>query len=130
MKPQYHVAVSLAISSILHLVFKSWGLTLTSFFSGIIIDLDYLIDYLKFCGFPFTIDRFKWFYYQKQLTKIRLFHGWEWLLLLVFVAWLYDWNVWVVGIVIGFCQHLVLDNLYRRERFMKYSLLWRLRKGY
>ncbi len=126
MKPHHHIAVSVIFSSILFLIFKSWGLAVASLVSGIFIDIDYLIDYLKCCGLPFTIERFKWFYDQEHLMKIRLFHGWEWVIFCGVMAWFYDWNVWMVGIFLGFGQHLFFDKIYRGKPFIKYFLFWRI----
>ncbi len=130
MKPQYHAAASFAISSILYLIFKSWGLTLGSFVAGILIDVDCAIDYLYQRGFPITIKKFYHAYYEDRLLKVRIFHGWEWLLILGVATWLTHWNDWIIGIWVGVGHHLVLDKINHGERFRCYSFLWRWKQGF
>ena len=130
MKPVYHTVISVAISGILHLIFRSWGLTIASLISGIFIDLDYAVDYLTQCGFPFKIKRLYQSYYENQLLRVRLFHGWEWSFFWGLTAWMTDWNPWIIGIWVGFSQHIFLDNINNRESFWSYSFFWRWKKGF
>ncbi len=130
MKPQYHAAASFAISSILYLIFKSWGLTLGSFVAGILIDVDSVFDYLYQRGFPITIKKFFHAYCEDKLLKVRLFHAWELLVILGAVVWLSHWNVWMIGIWVGVGQHLLLDKVNHGERFRCYSFIWRWKNGF
>jgi hypothetical protein len=126
MKPIYHVAVSTIISGILYLIFKSWTLSIASLFSGIFIDLDHCIDYFIAHGISLDLKKFSHFFYGEKYKKLTLiFHGWEWLILLFLASWLTGWNHWIIGVLIGFGQHMVLDKLYNISSFWSYSLIWR-----
>ena len=113
MKLQHHTAISLTISGLLYMIFKSWGLAVSSLIAGIFIDLDHFFDYINEHGLPFRIKNFFHVCNKSQFDKIILFlHGWEWVALLGIAAWLMDWNPWVTGTFIGIGQHIFLDFSY------------------
>lgn len=130
MKFHQHAVISLGISGLLYLIFKSWALAASSLIAGVFIDLDYAADYLMQGGSPFRTRDFFNAYREDSLLKVRLFHGWEWLPVWGAAAWLTDWNLWIVGILIGFGQHLFLDKINHGENFLCYSFLWRWKKGF
>ena len=138
MKPVFHVVASTLVSGILYGMFKSWGMVIASFLSGILIDIDHVIDYLRAGGVPCNRKEFSEFIREKEYWKTAsghrkvnvLLHGWEWLIFLSMTAALTDWNPVVTGILIGFGHHMVLDVLNNRpaswaKTFLGYSLLWR-----
>lgn len=126
MKLQHHIAVSTIISGILYAIFKSWGLTIASFISGIFIDLDHIIDYLIERGLCFNAKEFIDFFYEEKHQKITLiFHGWELLILWAVAAKLTDFNPWVTGALIGYGQHIVSDYFFSKASLWSYFLIWR-----
>jgi len=130
MKFHQHAAISLGLSGLLYLIFKSWALAAANLIAGVFIDLDYAADYVIQRRTPFSITEFFNAYREDALLKVRLFHGWEWLPVWVLAAWLTDWNVWITGTLIGFGQHLVLDKINCGEQFLCYSFLWRWKKRF
>lgn len=132
MKLSHHIAVSSVISCILYILFKSWGLTIASFVTGIFIDLDHYIDYLIDRGAPFNIREFFHSIYEETLKKIYLiFHGWEWSIILLLLGWSSGWNHWIVGVMIGYGHHMVLDALLNTHwPVLGYSLLWRWKRNF
>jgi hypothetical protein len=130
MKIHQHAVISLTLSGLLYLVFKSWALAAANLITGVFIDLDYVADYIMQHGFPFRLKEFMNAYRQGTLLKVRLFHGWEWLVLWGLAAWMTDWNLWITGILLGFGQHLLLDKINFGEDFLCYSLWWRWKKGF
>ncbi|UCD36391.1 MAG: hypothetical protein JSU90_06075 [Nitrospiraceae bacterium] len=127
---QQHAAVSLALSGILYLIFRSWSMSAASFISGVLIDLDYVIDYVAQCSSPCGVKDFLRMHREGRLLKVRLFHGWEWLCLLGAAAWMTAWNDWFTGAFLGLGIHLFLDTINFGEPFLSYSMLWRWRKGF
>ncbi len=138
MKPIYHLAVSTVISGILYTIFRSWGLVIASFISGIFIDLDHIIDYFIINGIHFNLKEFSNFFKKKKYWKVAskhwrinlIFHGWEWLVVLSILAGITNWNTVVTGILIGFGHHIILDVFNDKpnswqQTFFGYSLLWR-----
>lgn len=138
MKPVFHVAASTLVSGILYVIFKSWGMVIGSFLSGILIDIDHVIDYMIVSGARCDRKEFSNFIREKKYWKTAsrhwrlnlLFHGWEWLVILSIAAVLTDWNPLITGILIGCCAHILLDVFNNKpgswaKTFLGYSLLWR-----
>lgn len=127
MKFSHHIAVSTAVSGILYLLFKSWGLAVASFVSGVFIDLDHLIDYFIEYGFSLNVKNFFHCVYEEKIQRLfQIFHGWEWIVILLSIAWITDWNQWITGFLIGYVLHMVLDACCNTNwPLSAYSLLWR-----
>lgn len=138
MKPVYHIAVSAVISGILFAGFRSWGLMIASFVSGIFIDFDHIIDYFLIHGGRFKLKEFSAFFQKKTYWEVvsgfwrinLMLHGWEWLAALCLAAALTDWHPVVTGTLIGFGHHIVMDVVNHRpvswkQTFLNYSLVWR-----
>ena len=140
MKPGHHAAVSIVISGILYSIFKSWGLAVASLISGILVDFDHIIDYWIEYGLRLDFKQFFNYFDEKNFGNRKklffVFHGWEWLIVMLAAAWLTGWNLWVTGLLIGFGQHMALDELYNSSNYRirpyvrGYSLLWRWKNGF
>jgi uncharacterized membrane protein len=102
MEPKYHVVTSAAISGILYAIFGSWAVAVSSFITGVLIDVDHIIDYVIVHGLHLDMRNFFSFFYENRLQKVTLvLHGWEWLLLLALAAWASGWSLWVTGALLG-----------------------------
>lgn len=131
MKLTYHIAASTAVSGIIYLIFKSLGLTAASFIVGIFIDLDHVLDVIREHGKLITVKDFFHICNNAQFDRIYLIcHGWEWLFLGLIGAWYVNWNPWLVGALIGFTQHMILDSIHNSANLRSYSLLYRWRKNF
>jgi hypothetical protein len=140
MKTTQHAMTSVLISGALYAIFRSWELTVGSFLSGVLVDADHIIDYWVVHGLRFDVKQFLFYFDEKNFqNREKLFfilHGWEWLGMLAVVACLTNWNQWITGLMIGYGQHMVLDefrnnmNFRLRPYFWGYSLLWRWKKGF
>ncbi len=131
MKLEHHIAISTIFSGILYTIFKSWGITIASFCSGIFIDIDHIFDYLNEHHLRFNLNNFFSFFYKENHRSITLvFHAWEWLFCIGLATVLTDYNLYVTGIFIGYGQHIVLDYIYSKTTFSTYSLIWRWHKKF
>lgn len=131
MKLHHHTAISLTISAILFLLFRSWALAAANLIAGIFIDLDHFFDYTYGYGRPFRVRDFFRACHTCQFNRIFLFlHGWEWVIILGTAAWLTEWNPWVTGTFVGIGQHIFLDTIHNRSGFKSYFLLWRWKKDF
>jgi len=123
--------MSTVISAGVYCLSGSLGLATISLLSGILMDLDHVIDYVLHHGGRFDIRDFFSFFYEERYNRLTLvFHGWEWLITLFILSWATRWDVVITGIFIGFSQHLVLDKLYNISRFSSYSFFYRLSVGF
>jgi hypothetical protein len=132
MKPGYHVTFSTILSGILFMMTKSWSITAACFISGILIDLDHVLDFFILYGWrSFTIKRFFHVFYHVQFKQIYLFfHAWEWLLLLYLAAWITGWNPWFIGMFVGAGHHIILDYISNGGYLWSYSILLRWRNNF
>jgi hypothetical protein len=131
MKLKHHIVASVLISGVLYSIFKSWGITMASLFTGIFIDLDHGIEYFIEFGKKFNIKNFFGYFYERQCRKAFLvFHGWEWFIILGAVVIMTNWNPFIIGILIGYGQHLALDNLFNNSQKWGYFLLWRWKNDF
>jgi len=131
MKLEHHAVASLIMSGLLYATFKSWSLTIASLLSGIFTDLDHLIEYLIEYGMPFNVKKFFHSCYGRKFRRAFLvFHAWEWLLIWFVLALLTEWDPWISGILVGFSQHMILDQVHNRPSFWGYSFLWRWKNGF
>lgn len=126
MKLRSHVLASTCISGALFAVSRSWELALSSWVAGIFVDLDHIPDYLVEFGPRFSIQRFFHSFSAGSYKRIFiLLHGWEWLAVLLALAWSTRWNPWLTGWLMGHSQHMILDQFGNRSGTFTYSLLFR-----
>ena len=131
MRLHHHTAISLTISVLLYMIFRSWGLAISSLIAGILIDLDHFFDYINDHSHPYSVKHFFHICNNCQFDKIVLIlHGWEWVALMGIAAWLTGWNPWITGTFIGIGQHIFLDAFYNGSGFKSYSLFWRWKKNF
>ncbi|MHA2038870.1 MAG: hypothetical protein ACW98X_20755 [Promethearchaeota archaeon] len=131
MKPPYHVASSALVAGILYLLFKSWSMAASCFLSGIFIDIDHIYDYVREFGIPFRFKEFIHAVYTAKLNRMTLFfHSWEVMFLILIITWLTNWNPLMVGILIGFGHHIILDKLYTGVPLRRYSFMYRRKRDF
>jgi hypothetical protein len=131
MRLPYHIAASTAVSGIIYLTTKSLALSAASFIVGIFIDLDHILDVMREHGSTVTIKDFFQICHTAQFERIFLLcHGWEWLFVGTAIAWYTSWNEWVVGALIGYTHHMILDTIHNSTNLRSYSLLYRWKNDF
>ena len=111
MKVSTHVYSSAVLSGTLFAVTQSALIAVSAFLSGVLIDLDHLIDFLLFSEERFSIQGFfSWFDEMKWQKVTLLFHSYEVYALLCVAALFYP-NPVLLGILLGSGLHLVLDQI-------------------
>ena len=131
MKLKQHITISLFFSAFLYAISKSWIIFGSSLISGVLIDLDHILDYFMAYGINIRIKQFFEVCHNLKIPRVRLiFHSWELLFLLSICAFVMRWNPWIVGTVVGFTQHIVLDQIFNKSNKLSYSFYWRLKKGF
>ena len=128
MKLRSHVIASIIFSTLFFVVFKSWTIATVSFFSGVLIDIDHVFDYFLEFRKRFEVKEFFDVHHNRKiLFFMAIFHSWELLALLSICAFLMSWNPWIVGTIIGFTQHIILDQIFNKNpNRLKYFFFWRL----
>lgn len=130
MKVQHHVGISLILAIGLFTAFRSVSLSVATFLTGIFIDIDHSLDYLREYGWRFDI-KFFFHSFNHTLYKkvILLFHGWEWAIILVICS-IASQNQIVTGITIGIWTHLLCDQFTNGVSRWGYFFFFRLRRDF
>ncbi len=131
MRPIVHIAASAIVSSLLFTITRSVTITAVSFFSGFLIDIDHVFDYLREYGFRISLKAFFAAFYGNRFKRlILIFHGWEWMLLLLLLSWRSGWNEVLVGIFFGAVFHLIIDQMGNEVTCPGYFFCYRVLKGF
>ncbi len=132
MLPIVHTAASGIISLIFASITKSLGGSIVCFLSGILIDIDHLIDFwiakkkiiLSYKGL------FSFCAWEKEGKLYLIFHSLELLMALWLAIFLLNLNIVWVGFVIGLTFHLLLDWFSNPLRPWVYFFFYRVKHGF
>ena len=131
MKLKQHITISLFFSAFLYAISKSWIIFGSSLISGVLIDLDHILDYFMAYGINIRVKQFFEVCHNLKISRVRLiFHSWELLFLLSICAFVMRWNPWIIGTIVGFTQHIVLDQVFNKPHKLTYFFFWRLKKDF
>lgn len=135
-----HIIASISAGTAVGVFFRSPSVGLVCFLSGLLLDIDHIIEYLINFGWKdFTLKNF----YQtcrrtaKQQGEPRfkqvhlVFHSLELAFILWFVVF-YTKNAYVFAATLGYSLHLVMDSLGGDLGidFLFYFIGWRAKKGF
>ena len=132
MMPSRHIAASAVTSVAFLAVTKSWPGALACFASGILIDLDHLLDfYIRRKKMCWDINELHDFCSNDMTGRLYLiFHSYE---LVIFLWWLVFYLnaslVWL-GFVFGLIAHLLLDQIFNPVYPWAYFMFYRLKLGF
>jgi hypothetical protein len=130
MQLKQHIIASAAISAGIYAATKSADMAISSYITGVFIDIDHLIDYWRDRPFNFNLPKFFSTCKDCDLTKTSLaLHSFELLMLTVAAAFLTR-SVLLAGIAFGLCQHLALDQLTNKVYPKSYFFIYRWRHGF
>lgn len=119
------------MSAAFYALTRSWGLAVSSFLSGTLVDADHLLDFWREYGLRADLRRIFAVCHGHRLRRAVLFlHAWEWFFAGLLAARLTEWNPVVSGTAIGLGFHLVLDQVANRPEPAGYWFFWRLRRGF
>ena len=134
MKPSVHVSTSAMLAAALYAYSRSVPTAVSCLVSGVLIDLDHVVDFHLFSGERFSLTNFFSWCNESRWQRITLiFHSYELFGILCAVAYYLD-NAVLRGIVWGAGLHLLLDQLGnpRTVRLSPwfYLLGYRIAKGF
>ena len=129
MRPLQHLAYSTAAASVLLLTTKSPKIAMGCVASGVLVDLDHLIEYGNYCGAQWDWEEFSsGIYFDKKDTVKVIFHSWEAACVLWSVVLAGDGirkKSLLYGIAAGYTLHLILDQIGNNLNKMGYFELYR-----
>ncbi len=131
MRLPQHALASAVVSGGLYAATRSPALAASSFLAGIFIDLDHVFDYVREYGIRPNVKEFFEVCHTGRFRRVVLpLHAWEWIPLLAALAWANQWNPWLLGLCIGFAQHLACDQIANPVSRWGYFFAWRLKSGF
>lgn len=139
MLPSRHVIVSLVLGGGIWAFTHSFIAGLLCFFSGTLIDIDHLIDYVINSGLKgFSVKEFYWtclkLPHQKEQSKIKkvylIFHAWE-IAILLWAGCLLFKNIYLLAMALGYTAHVLMDNaVHHVFHPFFYFIIYRLRRDF
>lgn len=118
-----HSAVSFTASALLPIVFRDLRVSLSCFLTGVLIDLDHLLDY---CVNHALVDSLGYLCHPKRLIKFlsseyinykplcrvyKPLHSVELFIPVLLLYTLGIWNNYAGGALLGFTLHIIMDAL-------------------
>ena len=131
MKPTHHVIISGIAGVSLICYLNSWVAGIACFASGVLIDLDHIIDYFaEKKKMPSSYKELSDYCAFNQKGKLFLiFHGVEYIIILFFVVFWYP-NSLLWGILWGVGLHMLCDQFSNPFRPLGYFILYRMKKNF
>jgi len=131
MRLKYHVLASTVTSAVYGYFFHSWTGTLACFFSGILIDLDHVLDYqIIKKKFWITLKELEDYCFHNREGRIYLiFHSYELLLILWVTTQFFSNPTWV-GLIFGMTVHMLFDQFTNGTHPLAYFWCFRARYGF
>lgn len=130
MRLHHHTIASTLISAGLYSLTGSLPLAASSFAMGVFIDLDHLGDYWREHPGSCNIRHFFATCHEYGLRQVYLvLHSLELLPFLALALYLIRGDV-MLGLFIGFAQHMALDHYYNRTHGPSYLFIYRWQHGF
>lgn len=134
MGPLQHLVFSTGAAAVLLISSKKPGVALSCAASGVLVDLDHLIEYQEYCRGKWDWKEFSTgvYFNQKGTVKV-IFHSWEAAMLMWGIVLKKDGirkkNL-LYGIATGYTLHLVLDQIGNNLNYKSYFELYRKSAGW
>lgn len=134
MRPSAHIIVSLGLGTIVWLYTKSLYVTFIGILSGVISDIDHIIEYIIHFSCKNLslkqvflmcehISKKEGRYFPKKLYII--FHGGE-IAIILWVISFYTKNLFLLIFALGYSLHITLDSLGNNVHPRTYLISWRI----
>jgi hypothetical protein len=112
-------------------MFKSVAGALVCVLSGILVDVDHYIDYVRDRGLNFNLKRFFDYGYGIEYDRLFiLFHAYEYFVPLAGILILSGYNLFVAAVFVGFAQHLLFDQFTNPVKPLAYFIIYRLKNRF
>jgi hypothetical protein len=137
MKGKAHVYGAGIQGGVVYLLSQSMEVSIITFLSGVLIDLDHVLDFLVFSGEKFTLKKFLSWCDEGRWERVSLiFHSYEVYLILAIITYYFPNNI-LLGLTYGIGFHLLLDQIWNchicnglRLFHWFYFLTYRIRVGF
>jgi len=125
-----HIAASICASGGIYLATKSAAMAGWSFATGVLLDVDHLLDYWNETSFNVDIARFFVACHKCDFTLLRLyFHSFEAVLMFCIAAY-FTRSGLLTALTLGMAQHIFFDQLSNKVYPAGYIFIYRWRCGF
>lgn len=138
MKVSRHIIASFSAGALFWLFTKNLYAGILCFASGILIDVDHVVDYVMHCGWKdFSFKRLYLLCEQtRQLVEgggfkkaYLIFHAGELAILLWIIA-IFIKNTYLLAVALGYTLHLTMDYVSNPLYSPSYFIIWRAMKNF
>lgn len=135
MRPFKHFVISTVGGAAVYGLTGSVSSSVAMFFTGWLIDVDHLFEYIRDNGCDFNVKRFwGYFYEHHSIPEGRklyfFFHSHEIAIILVLLCFLSKLNLTLSFATLGYILHLLCDQFANRILPLGYFFVYRLIKGF
>jgi hypothetical protein len=112
MKGSIHLYSSAVLGGMAFKASQSVGLSIATFLSGFLLDIDHIADFMFLSGENFTINNmFSWCDNGRWEKVFLLFHSYEFYFLLGVTTYFLPYKI-LIGFLCGTGLHLILDQIW------------------
>lgn len=131
MRTTAHICASSAAAGAAYALTGSAGLSVSCLLSGVLLDVDHVVDFFLLADEPFTFKGFFSWCHEMRWTRIYLvLHSYELYLLLLLAAGLFPGPA-LTGVLLGMGLHLLMDQAGNRAlNKWFYFMTFRYRSGF
>lgn len=130
MSPDKHILSGIVLGTGTYIVTKDITLAGASALSAFMCDVDHILEYAVYCSLykvkPSRKEFFSGSYFETKDRIVILFHGYEYLLIMLILT-LMTHNTLVIGILLGYTLHMILDTIGNDCTFLGYCIIYRLK---
>lgn len=135
MSPKIHILCGIVSGVVTYIATKSIFCSAACGFSNFMFDIDHCLEYTLYCiscnEKPTVKSFFSGDYFSKKGTLGVIFHGYEYILLLLLITLTFfftkssSFYIWA-GILIGYTEHMILDLIGNDCSVKGHSLIYRM----
>lgn len=126
-----HLVIGIIIGYFLYKKYGNWRLIILSILISLFLDIDHYFDFLLANNFSDwrLLEFLKTDYFHSSKKVYVLFHGWEYVILLLIIGLkckIKKWKSCILTISFVMFGHLLLDQFSYSATLFAYSLIWRI----
>ncbi len=130
-RPTGHIICTLTISGFLYFIFRSATAFWVSFLSGILMDIDHILDYYIQKKITLRMRKIYLWHIKNDYDFLFLYlHSLELVVMLWVAIFVFKLGIFWIALAIGMTQHIILDIFFNPIYTYAYLFLYRLAKGF
>jgi hypothetical protein len=128
-----HLTLSILAGGYIAIIYGNGWAILLAILAGVFVDIDHLFDYLLYKRFR-NLNLHEFFpceFFNDWAKVILPFHGFEYAIILIILAFLYPSSQWWLFAISGsLLMHLIYDTISNKPYWPTYFILYRAAKRF